>query len=79
MKILEEDILKIDEKQPIKPEWSYCPKCNGTNIKVEKCVFYTKTFNKGNIRSISVEPASKIGPTVTTCIECGYEDEEDVE
>lgn len=73
--------MKINENNQIKPEWYYCPKCKSGNIQVEKCVFYVKTFSKGRVRKIEleVEPTLRIGPTATTCIECGYVDEEDVE
>ena len=74
-----EKVTTLTEKPSLYPSWKICPKCNSTNIEVEKCVFFIEIFNKGNLRSRTIEPASKIGPTTTTCIECSYEDEEDVE
>lgn len=74
-----EKVTTLTEKPVLQPEWDICPNCNSTNIEVEKCVFFIENLHNGNLRSRSIEPASKIGPTTTTCTECGHEYEEDVE
>ena len=59
------------------PEWEQCPKCKSNKVIVEETGHYSETFQHGVITERSVQFA-KLGPTITTCADCGYESEEDV-
>ncbi len=61
----------------LKPSWKECPKCHSTKINVEETGFYSESFLFGVFTERNVEFA-KLGPTITSCLQCGYEEEEDV-
>lgn len=61
----------------LKPSWDRCPKCNSEDVNVEETGHYSETFKYGVLIGRNVE-FGKLGPTITSCLKCGYDDEEDV-
>lgn len=59
------------------PAFKQCPKCKSNRVIVEEVGHYSETFQYGVIIGRDVQFA-KLGPTVTTCADCDFEEEEDV-
>jgi len=59
------------------PSWKQCPKCKSNNVIVEEVGHYSETFRYGIIIGRNVQFGS-LGPTITSCYDCDYEEEEDV-
>lgn len=59
------------------PAWKECPKCKHEKITVEEVGEYSETHLHGSLVERNILFA-KLGPTITTCDKCGFEEEEDV-
>ncbi len=71
-------MTKIIAGDPVMvPSWKQCPKCKSNKVIVEEVGHYSEVFQYGVVTEKNIHFA-KLGPTVTTCVDCDYEEEEDV-